>query len=155
MRAAIGVAKYKTADTTIDSGGVGTTFTDDPHLAGWDMSTPGFYMVDGYLEASAISTTPDMKFLMQFTAGTGHHYSGWTYLGALTTTALLVGQKTALETTNVIQLSSAARSGVILRGYVEVDEDCTMDFQWAQNTSSVDDVVLHEGSWINVRHIGP
>lgn len=141
------VTKYKTAD---QSKSLDTTLAPDTHLQGFILETGAYYKITGFLDATAASSTPDIKFEFTFTNSPQQ---------------LAISIEGPELNTHHTQVSEAA-SGVISLGTAQDDPQKitghfqanattggTMDLDWAQNASAGNAVTLRKGSWITIEKI--
>lgn len=143
--------KYKTASTARTET---TTLVDDEDLAGFVLLPDSFYMVEGMIKCDAASTTPDIKWTFQFSnAPISGAYQFHTIL-----TDGTVGTVDALNftSTSFVALDSGDRF-VTIHGYIDThaSSSATVDFQWAQNTSSTSNTRILIGSWLKFTRMGP
>lgn len=149
------LTKFKPADTSRSSTIV---LADDPHLSGWVLAANTFYSVEGYLEFSASSVTPDVQWgfqQSQVVQDSGFTYSGTVYgLGSPST--LFSGGQFMITDTIADTLEAASTLGVHIRGFVLTHASLatTVDFQWAQYVSDAAASVAHRGSWIRFTPLG-
>lgn len=146
--------KFKTVGTSRSST---TTMSDDPHLVGFTVEPLTVYMFEAFIIAVADnSDTPDFKWQLQSTQTLTESLAfriDATETGILGTTG----------TTNNVGAAATAsliagnfRTGISIKGVLvgHSTQSATVDFQWAQNTSSSAATTVGVGSWIKLTKAG-
>lgn len=135
-----GEAAYKTADTSRNNAGVGTTYTDDPHLT-VTVAASGVYAVTFYCTLTA-GATPQLK--TRFALPSGTFYAGGFLFGA--SSAASYGATNANG--EVVGLTGTAIpfqvQGTLIVGATGGD----FKVQWAQVVANASNSTLHQGSYL-------
>lgn len=144
----VGERVHKTADTTRNTT---TTLTDDPHLAGLALVTGEFYEFELYLNMIGHST-PNFKFNLQFSnAPTDDLFTYW-YADEVNS----ADQENFAETETItIATNNSADAGLLIKGVFRANATTggTLDFQWAQDVSAANNVIVRAGSYMRVRRM--
>jgi len=142
---------YKVKATTLSKSST-TSLSDDPDLFGFVLETGKRYSVKCYLKYT--QNVGDFKFTFQFTnTPTSSTMIYWAtdeskvqdndFLNSLTTAVAIT---TMTDTDDV---------GLLIEGSFRADVTTggTLDFQWAQNTSSANNTTLFINSWMEVTQL--
>ena len=146
-----GVKKFKAAtlsrDTTI-------TLADDPDLSGWALVTSKHYAVTAYLRYQ--QNVGDFKFAFQFSntpVAVKHSITYWsTDQTKVQDNDLLPSMTAAVSITTMTDVDEV---GLIINASFQanVTTGGTLDFQWAQDTSSGNSTSLFHLSWMIVTQL--
>ena len=139
--------KYKTATTSTSTD---TTYTDDPHLAGFNLEDDTWYMVEGYFElTSALSV--DIKF--RGNLSNTEQAGSWTITGRNSGGTNEGDHGTNIGSTNIlIDTNNTNNHGFVVYGFIQSNATTggTFAVQWAQNTSDAATTSLLLGSWLKL-----
>jgi len=144
------VTKHKTGDTvrTTDA-----SLTDDPHLAGWTLVAAAYYKLTGFIVCNVgASTAPDFAFAFQTSQTFQDQRGNYT---AISDGSVVQQDNIQITNSTNIAMASNARTGVEFHYFIKTHASnaATLDFQWAQGTSSGFATTLEDGSWITVEKI--
>lgn len=148
--ASASVLKVKTATTNRNN----NTLSDDPQLAGWNLTANKKYALRGFLSAAIGTAGPGMAFLFQMSNNPQYMYGdamGATDLNAAIALNLLnayvlsvnFGTAAAQDDGLSIDLIFQANAGV----------GGTLDFQWAQSVTNATNTALRIGSWLELTQL--
>lgn len=142
------VTKVKLADENVASS---TTLQDDDHLVGWSLAVNKYYKITGQLREA--HNVGDFKLMFDFT-NTPQEFSLTAMASGISAVANHQGSdSTPIEFTT---LPDSTQNSITLTGFVRANATTggTVDFQWAQVTSSANNTSLSAGSWITIERIG-
>ena len=145
----------KTADETID---LDSTYTDDSDLSGVALSANTNYLVTGTFYVECVGTVADIKVRLQVPSAVLTAIHGyWFYEGDVES-----GSPANTEIEQIVNLNTSIEPDLDANDKAVIRLNCsilvgntggTLAFQWAQNTSSVQDTTLYAGSWLRVEEI--
>ncbi|HEY6171299.1 MAG TPA: hypothetical protein VIX80_03470, partial [Candidatus Kapabacteria bacterium] len=142
-----GITYLKTADESLNnSGGLGTTFQDDDHLAGIPVGNSEIWAFDGFLLYSSPSNNPNVK--LQFVASQNVTISSyWTWGGPAFSTASgesSVATGTTSTTVTADYNATPAAGSIHVKGTIvnASGSAATLKLQWAQSVASASNASL-------------
>lgn len=148
--AATAQMKWKTADEIVNNS---STYQDDNHMTGFTLDADTYYTFDGFFDFTTTSTA-DLKVTFVFT-NTPQNSRG-VNLGPTGSSS----QFTTfgfIPTGNIVMfVASGTRFQCHFRGFFRTNATTggTMKIQWAQNTATVTDTTLHQGTHLLVTKMG-
>lgn len=141
-------SKVKDADTARTST---TTLADDADLAGFDVAAATEYLLEAELRVTTANDTPDFKYTWQFSQ-TPQQASG--FLVDEGGTGVTDGTASSITLTSTSTRNASGGADFVLRVSARILGHATtagtMDFQWAQDTSSANATTLKAGSWMRL-----
>lgn len=138
------VQKYKTADVTITSN---DTRTDDADLKTFTLAA-GSYIIEGQISVIAETVDPDISIAFQLVSGTISDSSITTGVTGGATPVNSGLTVTDYATARNMALPAGATQLISIYGFITVSSAAVIDFQWAQNNVSADDLTVKKGSFI-------
>lgn len=150
---------YKDSDESVSSA---TTYQNDDHLI---LSLPAnrIYVLDAFIQyfAQDNSTVPDLKFRFAFPSGGSIAFgrmcanAGTTGVNSTSVDfSSTVGFDTSSPTSNMVAGAMGLAATLLIRGVVRSGTTGgTLTFQWAQNSSSGNAIVVQAGSYIHLRRV--
>jgi len=147
----IGGIQSKFLATTTTAKTTDTTLADETDLSGFTLETGATYILEAHINYLG-GSVPDIKMRFQFSNTPSGDYSYVSVDNSGTTNETDKANATAtivLDTINTrehsVRIIGAFTANVTTGG--------TMDFQWAQNTSSAAGVSLDAGCWIRLTRV--
>jgi len=141
------ITKFKTANKDLASN---TSFENDDHLAGWALITNKHYKIDGWIHY--LQNVGDIKMKFQFdNAPSAVGSCGYSAFDVSGDTA--ADHVTAVTSNFVVTtLTDQEKVSVFIKGGFQANATTggTMNFQWAQNTSSANNTTVSQESWITI-----
>lgn len=128
-----------------------TTLADDPDLSGWTLNTGSHYAIEGYL--GYLQNVGDIQWTFQFSnTPTSPNYR---YIAVDTGSNEVTDVSNLDSTVSITTLTDNAGAHVHIIGGFQANASSggTMDFQWAQNSSNINDTTLLESSWIRLTRL--
>ena len=138
---------YKVAQTNRNTTIV---LADDPNLVGFQLEASTAYMVEGWISGDQNVG----GFRCAFTVSGASSEFTVTYAGVDS-----AGNEISLHRNSATQgalfagFADPSTFGITIRGAIVTTGAVTVDFQWAQETSSANDTGVDEGSWIRFTRI--
>lgn len=137
------VTKVKTSD---ESTNTDTTLSNDSQLVSFSLDGSSTYAISGDIQVVS-SATPDFKFT--FTASAGSPTCRFAYVAATQSNNIAdAGNGTACGTGVTVAFASTSVHYIRLTGYITTTTAATVNFQWAQGTSSGTNTTMKDGSTI-------
>jgi hypothetical protein len=153
-----GITYLKTADESVNnSGGAGTTFQDDDHLAGIPVGNSEIWAFDGFLLYTSPSVTPNIK--LQFVTSQNATISSyWTWGGPAFVTATGESSVTVGTTSTTITADynvTPAVGSIHVKGTIvnASGSAATLKLQWAQSAASASNATLLAGSYLTFSRV--
>jgi hypothetical protein len=146
---------FKAALTDRNSGGTGTTFTDDPDLAGIALSV-GTHLYDAHFNWQTLTTTAQgIKFAMIFSGTADIHNGDYEGFPAGAGFFLFIDPATSPPITNFGSVPNTANANVIIkvRMLIRVTVAGTLKLQWAQSVANANSTRLDKGSYIRTQRM--
>lgn len=143
------VRKVKTADTTRTST---TTISDDDHLAGWALVAGARYSIRGFL---VIFDPGQANFDMALQFSNAPQSSDWMFHFVDNNAAVQSNYQRPVTSEIRIDPPGTVRGAAMISGTFQANATTggTLDFQWAQGSSSGTATELHTGSWIEITRL--
>lgn len=141
---------YKSADTTRNSAGTGTTLTADPHLS-VEVAASAAYLVTARLAVDA-DAVPDFKW--DFTGPPGATLNDYTYLAWGAANLHDYGTLPTLGTVGAAIGDGNVRPVMLDGTLLTAGTAGSLTLRWAQNTSSANNTILKAGSFLHLVRIG-
>lgn len=145
------VTKIKTAFTARAST---TVLADDDHLAGWNLSANSQYVIEGFLAYShnVGNFAFDLNFSNLPQTDAWMAYQAFDGAGNAEQDMVTIQTGTDISFTT---LADGDNVGVILHGGFASNATTggTLDFRWAQETSSANNTTLLGRSWIRIQKV--
>lgn len=146
------VRKVKTANTNRTN----STLSDDPQLAGWNLTANKRYSMRGSLQFFVGGATPGIAMLLQMSNNPQYMYGDGCYA-----TDASPGDARAVSLINMYLLSvnfatgSAQSVGLNFDLIFQANAGVggTLDFQWAQSVTNASATVLRDGSWLELTQL--
>lgn len=138
----------KPADTTRTND---NTLSDDPDLVITGLAA-GEYAYEIFLECTAPSSTPDIQYRLQETAGvmTGPRV-GYEQFESGAAAAIEIKAAGGVDSANNPPIIANLTTWVRQTGYFTLSVGADVALQWAQNTlDAVNGTTLNQGSWLRV-----
>lgn len=131
-----------------------TTPVDDGFLDDWTLQAAEDYAISGFLKVDTV-TSPGIDFRCVFQTSDAFQRSFINYANISQNGTVTGNHPSNAVTETVIDVPSAETVGVVMTGSLRTHASnvATVDFQWAQGTSSGTATRLYAGSWINFRKI--
>lgn len=146
------VAKaVKTADESITNDSTSTTDSD---LAGMTITNADkWYLVEGMIYTSQVSSTPDFKMNFIFSQTPQDSRMSLIQTSSLATTML--GYSAGMVTSTALAQTALAVHIIHLKGMFKSNASTpgTLGLQWAQNTSDANATTLQAGSWLRIEQL--
>ncbi len=137
------ITKHKEAD----EGSATTTLTDDSDLAGWPLDASSFYKVTGNIPVTCADSGVDFKG--QFTYSGTVDNSGFA-LNAANGVGSSDHESAVINASSNITVSAGVLAVISISGSISTNSSGTLDFQWAQVSSSATNLLTKSGAWITV-----
>lgn len=144
-----GTTLIKTAN---ESRASDTTLADDTHLQGFSLTTGSHYALFGMI--SYTLNVGDLKFTFDFSNTPSPSYG--IYIASDESAVLAASAMSALTGTySITTLTDGDDCAISFSCGFQANAGTggTLDFQWAQNTSSANNTTVREGSWLRLIQI--
>jgi hypothetical protein len=129
-----------------------TSLADDAHFFGWALDIDKVYSLEAYIDIS--QNIGDIKFLFQFS--NAPQQSSYLLTSQDESLVIFDSYSSNITTQQVISsMTDTERYGLKLKGSFisNAVTGGTVDFQWAQNTSSANFTSLFFGSWMSIKKL--
>jgi len=146
LAAKVGVTKVKTSNQSKASD---TSMVEDDDLKDWSLTAAKYYSIEAFIEY--LQTVGDIKF--EFDFSNAPQGSGGMIVATDDNAVERMDFQTALTVNWAITtLTDGSQAGIMISGWLQSNATTggTMDFIWAQNTSSANNTTVAGGSWIRV-----